>query len=791
MAITPITQADRLRWLRNPPMAILRDPNAKLPSGASTRVLKAGTVAKAAIGPAGAVLGFITAFYSSIGFALFILEESIQQAGFGIFAIQNARAWERMPQAIIRYRQLINSLGKLIEKVDVFFGLQIDLTELSDEERDMLGAFLDETGSLGRDTILEPYIHFYNASRFTADAYETLGASKIKGVNDQLKAQLDAIGKQFEMDVFKLKMAHDERLDKLKIEKALRADELAVAKKREENELASDIKAEFASELIDAIQAIRRLLDDDLEKERARLNDVLAVIDEAKAKKEITGAEKDILSDQARAKSEDTKDALRQGAEDAIQAQRKAAFEAGQKGKLSAREKADKKLTIKIAYDKKDLELKSEFDARDRAEKEVHFNAMKLMEKVRENKEAEARIVFYPLPEETGIIEIVAPEEITVTVLKVVDGDTFDIAGARVRMLGIDSAESNTIQGTSDKEFLISLIGNKQVKILSDQSNQFDEFGRLLGVVFAGELNVNLEMLRKCHAMPLFFGPNRHVNSDKFLAAYRECATPPAIPPAPTPIPELPPPEIITPPPAPSGTLTIHVERIDRVPVSGIAVIIGGTGFRTDDSGNATRGFTLPNSATINIKTHDDIFIAPDIVQEATFVLSFETSQTHTVIVGTKAELTPAPPPIMLPADVINFTGMTARVEIGKIDPPWPIGQAGFTTQMSIRPQRTFTLQELTIGDFESIGIRVNFDSQFSNSNALIVDFTLFKPDGTIVETPEVPTVTAGTWAWAKFAGIFAGPPREVAQKGIYRIRAFTNSNDVFNGTADYFFEVI
>jgi hypothetical protein len=142
------------------------------------------------------------------------------------------------------------------------------------------------------------------------------------------------------------------------------------------------------------------------------------------------------------------------------------------------------------------------------------------------------------------------------------------------------------------------------------------------------------------------------------------------------------------------------------------------------------------------------------------------------------------------PPDEVNFTGMGFRLELGKIDPPWLIGQAGFATQMFIAQRREFTIQELTVGDFESVGIRINFDSQFSNSSALSVDFELIKPDGSVVVTPEVPTVGAGTWAWAKFAAVFAGPPREISQKGIYRIRAVTNSNDVFNGEANYYFKV-
>ena len=889
MAITDITIADRLRWLRNPPMTILRKPDVKLPSGATGKILKASNVAKATLGPAGAVLGFITAFYSSIGFALFILEESIQQAGFGIFAIQQSRHFERMPHAILRYRQLINSLGKLIEKVDVFFGLQIDLTELSDDDRDLVGPFLDSTGTMGRDTILEPYIHFYNAARFNADEYEALAASKIKGVNKQLNAAIEQIAKESELDKFKLKQAHDERVDNLAIQKAQRADELKQRKAEENAEFVQDAKVGSTRETTDKLQFVRRLLDDELEKVQRKLTDNVqevirgldselerikssarqnlealnsqesaelkplfekhaedwkslgfpdwldpAAVEAWKIKEkemidrhaaetsEITNNftllkrtetqaredEKDSFriaaeeeKQRLKEEAEDDRDAQRKDAEEEMQRIREEAKAAGQATGMTAREKATAKLAITKKYDALDIKLKLEFDERGRGEAEVNFNAMQLMEKIRENREQEARILFYPLPEETGIIEGIAPEEITAKVISVVDGDTFDIAGTRVRMLGIDTAEHNTAQGTLDTAFTKSLIDGKEVKILSDQSNQFDGFGRLLGVIHVGTLNVNLEILRKCHAMPLFLGPNKQVNPDQYLAAFRECAVPPPIPPTsdsgeegqlPTPAPE----------PIPQTISIIIIAELENgTRINGLKVFWDSKARETEGSGIMEASWNKGQATTLSIKAPSGYLILPTLLDSASISIDALTDYTTTFLLRaiTAPAPAPAPAPEPLPGDNNGISGAAASVDFGFLDPPRALGDGGNATTNIIINKRTFTLAEVADTSHEILSVRLNLTGPFTNSVALDADYKLLRPDGTVLTVPESAAEIIQTpssqgfkwWNWAKFGAVFNGIGGDLTGKGRYKLTILIDGGNPPSGQYELSFDVI
>src|SRR3989344_499779 len=83
-------------------------------------------------------------------------------------------------------------------------------------------------------------------------------------------------------------------------------------------------------------------------------------------------------------------------------------------------------------------------------------------------------------------------EEMRVT--RVIDGDTFVIkAGERVRLIGLDAPEAGGCLGEEAKNKLAELVENKIVKI--DRGVRYS-FGRRLGVVYSGDINVNLEVVR-------------------------------------------------------------------------------------------------------------------------------------------------------------------------------------------------------------------------------------------------------------------------------------------------------
>ena len=89
----------------------------------------------------------------------------------------------------------------------------------------------------------------------------------------------------------------------------------------------------------------------------------------------------------------------------------------------------------------------------------------------------------------------------------VVDGDTLNINGARVRLEGIDAPEmgqtctrgraESWACGTEATKALARLVGGQQVRC---EQRGLDKYGRILGVCFAGTQDVNAWMVRQGHA---------------------------------------------------------------------------------------------------------------------------------------------------------------------------------------------------------------------------------------------------------------------------------------------------
>lgn len=94
---------------------------------------------------------------------------------------------------------------------------------------------------------------------------------------------------------------------------------------------------------------------------------------------------------------------------------------------------------------------------------------------------------------------------------RVVDGDTIDVAGKRIRLEGIDAPESGQKCpgryvggilgpwrcGKAATAALIRLIGSNPVTC---ESLETDKYDRLIATCFAGGLDINAEMVRRGHA---------------------------------------------------------------------------------------------------------------------------------------------------------------------------------------------------------------------------------------------------------------------------------------------------
>ena len=89
-------------------------------------------------------------------------------------------------------------------------------------------------------------------------------------------------------------------------------------------------------------------------------------------------------------------------------------------------------------------------------------------------------------------------DTLTGLVIAVTDGDTLRVLDAqqqqhRVRLYGIDAPESHQAFGNRSRQYLASLAFRQNVTVTYSEK---DRYGRILGTVFRGRQNLNLEMVR-------------------------------------------------------------------------------------------------------------------------------------------------------------------------------------------------------------------------------------------------------------------------------------------------------
>ena len=102
-----------------------------------------------------------------------------------------------------------------------------------------------------------------------------------------------------------------------------------------------------------------------------------------------------------------------------------------------------------------------------------------------------------------------------VEILRVVDGDTVDVRidlgfnvwhKCRVRLLGINAPESRTRDleekkyGLAAKDFLVKWTNAGEL-VLKTHKDGKGKFGRILGELWYGEVNINEKMIEEHHAV--------------------------------------------------------------------------------------------------------------------------------------------------------------------------------------------------------------------------------------------------------------------------------------------------
>jgi len=105
------------------------------------------------------------------------------------------------------------------------------------------------------------------------------------------------------------------------------------------------------------------------------------------------------------------------------------------------------------------------------------------------------------------------PTTRTGVVARINDGDTLTLSdGAKIRLVQIDAPELTTdCYGRAAQRALASLAPpGTRVRLVRDpRLDDRDRYGRLLRYVFVGEINLNVELVRRGAASPYFFRNER------------------------------------------------------------------------------------------------------------------------------------------------------------------------------------------------------------------------------------------------------------------------------------------
>jgi endonuclease YncB( thermonuclease family) len=99
-------------------------------------------------------------------------------------------------------------------------------------------------------------------------------------------------------------------------------------------------------------------------------------------------------------------------------------------------------------------------------------------------------------------------ESFKATVTRVIDGDTIQVKWVDrdfefpVRFIETAAPESGEPGGKQSKEWLRELIEKREVEIIIDQHKRVGKYGRILGRILSGGLDVNNESVRAGKSVP-------------------------------------------------------------------------------------------------------------------------------------------------------------------------------------------------------------------------------------------------------------------------------------------------
>ncbi|MCR4285069.1 MAG: thermonuclease family protein [archaeon] len=112
----------------------------------------------------------------------------------------------------------------------------------------------------------------------------------------------------------------------------------------------------------------------------------------------------------------------------------------------------------------------------------------------------------------TGVLYYMATEEVvvqkSVKIVRVIDGDTVETsAGEKIRLKGINTPEKGISYYLEAKNLLENLVLNKSVEL---DSYGLDQYGRILGHIYFGDVYVNGELVKNGLAFFYYYGEDKH-----------------------------------------------------------------------------------------------------------------------------------------------------------------------------------------------------------------------------------------------------------------------------------------
>lgn len=113
---------------------------------------------------------------------------------------------------------------------------------------------------------------------------------------------------------------------------------------------------------------------------------------------------------------------------------------------------------------------------------------------------------------------------IPLSVIEVSDGDTFKLSdGKTFRLYGVNAPEVKEPFFEEAKAFTENFVLGKEISFDQEENYKEDKFGRTLGYVFVGGVNLNIELVRNGLARVVLYEKRAKIKyQDELLSAEKE-----------------------------------------------------------------------------------------------------------------------------------------------------------------------------------------------------------------------------------------------------------------------------